>query len=89
MTNNLCPPCVTKEVIEEPTSTIKWVKYKKSKDNSGDIIDTLKNKNCVADLFDSYSNKDPSNPTDAFNKTAYDAKVEQLLSIEKMQAPDV
>lgn len=90
MINNLCDPCDNKKSTEtKNTSTVKWIRYKKSEDNSSDIIDKLKNKKCVPDLYESFVMKDPKNPTDKFNEDEYNAYVESILNEPPLVPPDI
>lgn len=88
MINNLCVPCIPEEPIQNK-STIKWIKYKKSKDNAKELLDDILSKNCQSNFYNEYIMADPKNPTDKFDQVEYDLTVKALLEEEPLVPPEI
>lgn len=83
---DLCAPCIVEEPKKE-IGTIKAIKYTVQKDNAKDIIDRLKEKNCIPNFQELSGNADPKTANDRFNLESYEDKIESIMNAPLIEAP--
>lgn len=87
--NNLCPPCITKE-IKTIAPKIKSLIYINMSNNLGELIDSVyTNKNCRPNLYVELGNDNPNTASNKFSISNHSNTVEELQNTPLILPPEL